>query len=192
MFRIAFRQYSVAFSRDIFVFTVRLLRSWGIFFFRFFIIVQVNYIIAVNKVSFFSPSLVNCPSDVISFLSHAIELHEGKITCYRHLTRAFLLALTAIQVKFLGIARLFSAVRHIVKETVCSINSVKKVLTITFEFYLPDRNTDFNKDVAYATLFFLISAIFFWPKQSAISLYLLTVLPHFNALRSKWIKLVNL
>ena len=39
------------------------------------------------------------------------------------------------------------------KEAICSINSVKKVLTIIFEFYLPEQNTDFNKDVASATLF---------------------------------------
>ena len=39
------------------------------------------------------------------------------------------------------------------KEAICSINSVKKVLTIIFEFYLPEQNTDFNKDVANATLF---------------------------------------
>ena len=50
-----------------------------------------------------------------------------------------------------------------------------------FEFNSLERNTDFNQDVANATLFFMTAAIFFWPKQ--ISLYLLTVLPNFNAIQ---------
>ena len=50
-----------------------------------------------------------------------------------------------------------------------------------FEFNSLEQNTDFNQDVVNATLFFLTAAFFSWPKQ--FPLYLLTVLPNFNAIQ---------
>lgn len=54
------------------------------------------------------------------------------------------------------------------KETICSINSVKKVLTVIFEFHSPERNADFNQDVANASIVFLTSAIFFLTETARV------------------------
>ena len=120
-------------------------------FFRFFIIVEVNYVIAVNNVSFCSSSSLNSSSNVfISFLFQfavgVTKLHKWKTTFNRHLT-SYLLALTVITLKLRVIACLVrSAVWHDVKETICSFDSAKilKVIFDLIKFARKTRNTAFN------------------------------------------------
>ena len=120
-------------------------------FFRFFIIVEVNYVVAVNNVSFCCSSSLNlCSNICISFLFQFTlgvkKLHVRKTTFNRRLT-SFPLALTEITLKLWVIAGLVrSAVWYDVKETICSFDSAKilKVIFDLIKFARKIRNTAFN------------------------------------------------
>ena len=120
-------------------------------FFRFFIIVEVNYVVAVNNVSFCFSSSLNffsniCISILFQFTVGVTKLHERKTTFNSPLT-SDLLALTVITLKLWVIACLVrSAVWYDVKETICSFDSAKilKVIFDLIKFARKIRNTAFN------------------------------------------------
>ena len=120
-------------------------------FFRFFIIVEVNYVVAVNNVSFCCCSSMSvfsniCISFLFQFTVDVTKLHERKTTFNRPFT-SYHLALTVITLKLGVVAGLVrSAVWYDVKETICSFDSAKilKVIFNLIKFARKIRNTAFN------------------------------------------------